>query len=437
MLTPLWQSARPLQRTVTVPAEPVRFDCMGRSFLYEPNDMRLYTGPQSAVEAALEEDVVAARPQFEIGPATPRMLVFILTRACNLRCRYCFASPADADPSGVMSLPTAKQALRMLDPSRRFTLGFFGGEALLAFGRLREIVEEAEMLAAQHGGKADFSLTTNGLLLDATVADYLARKNFSLIVSLDGPAELHDPLRPAADGRGSHARVLEALPHIGRHPELARRTTLRGTFAGGREAEPDRPAGLVRRLVFLNAQARRHGLGNVSVEPADLSEGCAGGVEPVHPTEALRHEYEEAARWFVTETRAAEKPKFHHLSVRLSRLAQRRPAISECGAGGGYLTVTPEGTLHACHRLGESRVGETASGVDTALQAPWRDNRYYARKRCSTCWLRNACGGGCRLNSRHRCGDIREPDPLGCWLTDICSRTAAWVLAELREERSA
>ncbi len=390
------------------------FHILGRRFAYQPDDMRLF---ELAAGAALPPPAPVRIPQFHLPQVRPQMLVLLPTLGCNLRCRYCFEATgapdaAEAERPSVMSEMVLRQALRLLPREGR--IGFFGGEPLLAWPQVVRAVELA--------GERRYGLTTNGTLLTPEIAAFLDRHNFALIVSVDGPAHLHDPARPLAGGTGSYARVRRGLQMLAAFPKLAARTTLRGTYDGcGRHAF------LLERVRHLNELCRQFGLRNVSVEPAELAEGCGRGGTPIRPAEALFEEYADVAEWLAQERAAGRPAYFHHFDVRAERLRTRRPAPSECGAGVGYCAATPDGVLHACHRLG-CPVGDVGGGIDARLQQPWRDNRYYARTGCATCWLRNVCGGGCRSNSLH-CGDIRQPQPLGCWLTEVCLKCAAFLLS--------
>jgi uncharacterized protein len=413
-------------------AAPVSFSVRGRDFLYDPNDMRLFRcDPDARARTLLQAGRFQTRkPQFELPLLRPKMIVLVLTHACNLRCRYCFHGPQAGraekrSAHDAMPRETAERALDLVPPGTDFSVGFFGGEPLLCKDRLREIVADATARARHRAAGVRFSLTTNGVLLDDETARFLDENAFSLIVSLDGPPHIHDRDRPDAAGKPTHARVLAALATVARFPGLARKTTLRATFAGD-------DTRLLERLEHLNDRAEEFGLGNVSVEPADITEGCAAkGAEPVVMNAELEQAYFDAAAWWMETLRQGRRPRFHHLAVRMERLLRRTPQPSECGAGCGYLAVNSDGEIFACHREGESRIGTLDNGVDTERRAPWRDNRYYARAKCGSCWLRNVCGGGCRLNSIHTQGDIRTPDPLGCAVTEVCVKAAAWTLSEM------
>ena len=403
-------------------SEPEVFCVLNRRFAYYPDSMRmLEVGYYD--EAPNEETCVV--PQFDLSPVSPRMLVIVPTLRCNLDCRYCFAKGDDDQEQKMdMDFEQLKKMLDMIPAGRQATVCFFGGEPVIAWDRILEGVEYAKARFI----KPSFSLTSNGTLLDERKIAWLAKNNFALIISLDGTKWLHDSSRPDKSGGGTYNKVIATLELISHYPALASATTLRATFDGA-----DKHAHLVTRLIHLNEITDRFGLGNVSVEPADLSEGCGGAGVPVEAGEALYEEYLDAAEWYVGELKAGRKPKFHHFAIRIQRIKNRKPSPSECGAGVGYVAAAPDGSLHACHRLG-CRIGKVGCGIDRRLQQPWRDNRYYARHSCPDCWLRNLCGCGCRINSINNCGDIRQLDTLGCWLKEVCVKCAAWILAETTKE---
>ena len=119
----------------------------------------------------------------------------------------------------------------------------------------------------------------------------------------------------------------------------------------------------------------------------------------------------------------------------LERILYTQHAASECGAGCGYMAVDPTGNMYGCHRESKSLIGHLDTGVDEELRAKWKDNRLYARPDCVACPIKYACGGGCRLDSLERHGDIHKPDPTGCFFRRTIFETALWVLCELGPEK--
>ena len=371
----------------------------------------------------------------------PRSMVLALTHACNLACEYCFVRNYSPDRRlPVMSMEIVRRALDLIpySPKRRsnpdIVLSFFGGEPLVAFERLREAAVYAESVAAKRGVRIRFNITTNGTLITPEVADFISDHGMRLIVSLDGPADVHDTQRPMRGG-SSQAATLRGLSLVReRAGEGGSPVTLRGTFL------PD-CRDLAGRLEYLNGLCDEGYAANVSVEPAYLTEDSCLALPDGHDlaftlrnVKPMIEQYWRAADWFVARVRGGATPRFMHFQKFLMRLACRQPAVSDCGAGKGYISVGPEGGLYACHHEGDTGIGDVWRGIDEAARAGWLDNRHYARKRCPDCWARWLCGGGCREVSLRMGLSIREPDPVGCWFRKVWIRCAAWILSELTPE---
>jgi uncharacterized protein len=323
-----------------------------------------------------------------------------------------------------MTSDTARRALELLlPPRRRATVAFFGGEPLLEWDLLTEIVELTKRLY-DGPGRPGFHLTTNGTLLDASKVAVLDREGFDLIVSLDGPPDLHDRHRVDGRGRGSYERTLDGLRQL-RGTRLARRATLRATFG------PD-DLRLAERLDhhhrLLDEGLCRH----ITLEPVSLTTGEQSFDSPAVDWNAVAGKYAEAAVFLRDRVRGRRRASFGQLVQMVRRLAYREPAASACNAGNGYASVSPDGTICACHREGDTVIGHLASGgLDEALRAKWLDNRFYLCEACMSCPIRLVCGGPCRADDLGR-GGIHTPSEAGCRLRRIAFRWAAWLLSELR-----
>jgi uncharacterized protein len=144
--------------------------------------------------------------------------------ACNLACRYCYyLEKAELHPAaGVPRMPAdllesyIVQHLEASDgPVTRFS--WHGGEpTVLGLEYFQEIIQ----LQRRHkppGRRIANGIQTNGLLVDETWARFFAAEQFSVGLSLDGPADLHDPYRVTRGGEPTHARVMLALERLQRH----------------------------------------------------------------------------------------------------------------------------------------------------------------------------------------------------------------------------
>jgi uncharacterized protein len=144
-------------------------------------------------------------------------IILNVTERCNMRCRYCAYSGhyrgqrthSDRD----MPFKIASKAIEHFVPnmSENACLSFYGGEPLLKMDLIREIIDHAESLTDR---KIKYSMTTNGTLLSPEIARYLKEKDFTLMVSLDGPREVHDRYRVYKTGKGSFDKIMKNLRHF-------------------------------------------------------------------------------------------------------------------------------------------------------------------------------------------------------------------------------
>jgi uncharacterized protein len=149
-------------------------------------------------------------------------LVFEVTDACNLRCKYCgygeFYEGFDPRKRKNLSLKKACNILDYLAKlwkeyidssiSHPITLGFYGGEPLLNMNLIKNIIQYVESLNIKVK-KFHYNMTTNGLLLDRYM-DYLVEKDFRLLISLDGNEENHS-YRVDHNGKNSHMQIIKNL----------------------------------------------------------------------------------------------------------------------------------------------------------------------------------------------------------------------------------
>jgi uncharacterized protein len=417
----------------------------GHTVLYDTNSMAaVEVDEQTAQDVAAGKADISLPGQLNFGskPQFPfyeqsevRYVVLEATHACNLACVYCFVRNYYPDQGGMMTMETARRAIDMISPKSALSVGFFGGEPLLNWDLIQQVTAYVMDLAAKRGVGKSLHVTTNAILLDDEKIKFLDDNGFSLIVSLDGPEELHNQMRPAKDSSvNSQQATLANLRKFKETKQLKNRTTLRSTYTG-------LGANLVARLQYLNALIEEGCASYASVEPCSLNETACLRLPDGHPLsitpahyDALTAEYHAAAEWYVAQVRAGKRPSFHHCMMPMQRILYTQHAASECGAGCGYMAVDPTGQIYGCHRESKSLIGHLDTGVDEELRAKWKDNRLYARPDCLACPIKYVCGGGCRLDSLERHGDIHKPDPTGCFLRRRMFDEALWIMCELGPE---
>jgi len=396
-------------------------------------DLLARTADTELVEELVQMRLVtaadAAREPLQDPPADfpLQSLVMNLTNQCNLSCQYCYEFGEDkvATPEGkpkFMDLETARAAVDFLlaqSAGRRAVhITFFGGETLMNFPLLQQVVAYAGEQAAAQGRTVDFSLTTNATLLTPAIIEFLSQNRIGVTVSMDGPADLHDRLRVFSNGRGSYD-VVEPRVRALIAGHRTRPITARVTLTSG-------VTDVVRIFRHLKQDLGFHEVGFAPVTTASNrlyaigERGMDGVLEQFHQ---LADEYLEYAL-------RGEMHGFSNVSDTIAELYQGVNKSHPCGAGLGLMGVGPSGDIAPCHRFVDSdahALGNLKTGVDRGRQAAFLERGNINRKYdCHTCWARPLCAGGCHHEAFVRYGDTGHPNLHYCdWVrdwTDACLR---------------
>ena len=328
------------------------------------------------------------------------LVILELTEVCNLACTYCYEQNR-VSKNPVMSSLLARSAVTQL-LCEKGRVGFYGGEPLLNFDTLFSVVSFLQ------GQGISFSLTTNGSLLTKEIADFLALHNFSVILSLDGPASIHDSRRRTCTGKDSFAAVFQGLSLL--KLSGVKHVVLRSTFCPG-------DTDLLERVTYLNSLCDLGYADGVSIEPTCLcSSSCSTKSEEW--TEAsiqkLDFQFEDIVLWAAARKKQGLPVRFHSLTLFSDRLKDDAFHFSECGAGSGMVLVSTSGDLYACHRKGDTRIGSLVPGVDKEQQRKWLLHSITSCSDCLQCKLFGVCGGICKEQSLQRHGNLLHADAIGC-----------------------
>ena len=341
-----------------------------------------------------------------------KALCLHVAHTCNLNCAYCFASQGKYHGErAVMSFEVGKQALDFLIANsgsrRNLEVDFFGGEPLMNFQVVKDLVAYARSIEKEHNKNFRFTLTTNGLLIDEDVIDFANREMSNVVLSLDGRREIHDRYRVDYAGNGSWERIVPKFQKLVA-ARGGKNYYMRGTFT---HANPD----------FLKDIQQMLDLGftELSMEPVV----CAPG-DPSALTEedfpVVCEQYEKLAELMLRRDKEGKPFTFYHYMLDLSGGPCIYKRISGCGSGTEYMAVTPWGDLYPCHQfVGDEkfRLGNIWDGVtNTERRAEFAACNVYAHPECRDCWARLYCSGGCAANAYHATGAITGIYEYGCRL---------------------
>ena len=361
-----------------------------------------------------------------------KALCLHVAHTCNLNCAYCFASQGKYNGErAVMSFEVGKQALDFLveHSGKRHNLevDFFGGEPLMNFQVVKDLVAYARSIEKEAGKNFRFTLTTNGMLIDDEVIDFANREMSNVVLSLDGRKEVHDRYRVDYAGNGSWERIVPKFQKLVRE-RGGKNYYMRGTFT---HHNPD----------FLQDIRQMLDLGftELSMEPVV----CAPD-DPTALTEEDRRivldQYEKLAELMLEREREGRPFTFYHYMIDLSGGPCIYKRISGCGSGTEYMAVTPWGDLYPCHQfVGDEhfRLGDIWHGLDNPeVQKEFASCNVYAKPECRDCWAKLYCSGGCAANAFHATGSITGVYEAGCELFRKRMECAI-MLAVARAEREA
>jgi uncharacterized protein len=330
---------------------------------------------------------------------------------CNLRCEYCFASTGEyGGHRALMSAEVGKAAIDFLlfhsAGRRNLEVDFFGGEPLMNFSVVRQIVHYARSKEKECGKVFRFTITTNGILLDDDKIDFINREMYNVVLSLDGRPAVNDRVRRRPDGRGSYERIVPLFHKLVRQRGEGQ-YFVRGTFTAYN-------------LDFAQDILHLYDLGfdQISIEPVVADQSAPYALTEEH-LPVIFEEYERLARMMAQRNRTGEgRFYFFHFAMDLEQGPCAIKRLRGCGCGNEYVAVTPEGDVYPCHQfVGHDawRMGNVFDrSLDMRLKERFARATVYGKEDCRQCWAKFYCSGGCNANGMLYRGDILKPHTLSC-----------------------
>ena len=359
-----------------------------------------------------------------------KALCLHIAHDCNLACKYCFAEEGDYHGRrALMSFEVGKKALDFLVANsgsrKNLEVDFFGGEPLMNWQVVKDLVAYGRSLEEPHNKKFRFTLTTNGVLLNDDILEFANKEMSNIVLSIDGRKEVHDYMRPFRGGQGSYDMIVSKFQKVAESRNQMD-YYVRGTFTH-------------HNLDFASDVCHLADLGfkQISVEPvvAPDTEDYALREEDVPKILA---EYDKLAKELIERRKAGKGVNFFHFMVDLSGGPCVYKRLSGCGSGTEYLAVTPWGDFYPCHQFvgqEEFLMGNVDTGiVNTKVRDEFKTCNVYSKEKCKNCFAKFYCSGGCAANSYNFHGSIHDAYDLGCELQRKRVECAIMIKAALAEE---
>ena len=359
-----------------------------------------------------------------------KALCLHIAHDCNLACEYCFAEEGEYHGRrALMSLETGRQALDFLvaNSGSRVNLevDFFGGEPLMNWDVVKQLVEYGRSLEEPHHKRFRFTLTTNGVLLRDDIMDFCNREMSNVVLSVDGRKDVHDRMRPFRNGKGSYDLIMPKFKKFAASRGQDR-YYVRGTFTHyNLDFAED---------VFSLAD---EGFEQISVEPVVAPPEAPYAIRE-EDLPRLLEEYDKLAKGIIERRRAGKWFNFFHFMIDLEGGPCVYKRLSGCGSGTEYLAVTPWGDLYPCHQFvgqEEFLMGNVRDGIlRTDIRDEFKLCNVYAKPKCRDCFARFYCSGGCAANAWNFHHSITEPYEIGCELMRKRVECAIMIKAAEAEE---
>lgn len=362
-----------------------------------------------------------------------KALCLHIAHDCNLACKYCFADEGEyhGQKRELMSLEVGKKAIDFLieNSGNRVNLevDFFGGEPLMNFDVVKEIVAYGRSKEKEFNKNFRFTLTTNGVLLNDDVIEFCNKEISNVVLSLDGRKEIHDKMRPTRNGKGSYDVIIPKFQDF-----VSKRGDksyyVRGTFT---RYNTD----------FVEDFKHMADLGfkEISIEPVVSAPECDYSIRE-EDVALICEQYDKLALDIIDRHKKGKPVTFFHYMLDLNGGPCVYKRLSGCGSGTEYLAVTPTGELYPCHQfvgIDGFELGNVFDGIkNTKVVDEFKLCNVYAKDKCKDCFARFYCSGGCAANSYNFHGNILDAYDIGCELQRKrveCAIMIKAALAELEE----
>ncbi len=365
------------------------------------------------------------------GVSYVKALCLNIIHDCNLRCKYCFADEGEyKGPRKAMSVETGKKAIDFVieksGPRKNIEIDLFGGEPLMAFKAIKEIVDYGRQQEKIHNKNIRFTMTTNATLLNDEIMEYIDKNMGNIVLSIDGRKSVNDKVRIRFDGSGSYESIMPKIKKMVAKRDKSKQYYVRGTFT---RQNTD---------FFQDVLAlANEGFDEISIEPVVLPKEHELSLRE-EDLPVIFKQYDMLYKEMLERNKKGKSFRFYHFNIDLDGGPCVYKRISGCGAGHEYVAITPDGDIYPCHQFVGNKdflLGNISDGnMDEKISAAFKEAHIYNKPICDKCWAKFYCSGGCQANNFNFNGDIHVPYEIGCKMQKKRIECAIALKSKIMEE---
>ena len=333
---------------------------------------------------------------------------------CNMTCSYCFASHGSfCSEKNLMPLDIGKKAIDFIIKNsmnrKNLEVEFFGGEPLLNFDIIKQIVFYARKTEQQYNKNFRFTISTNGTLLHSENIKFINEQMNVVVLSLDGRKEVNDRMRTMLNNKSSYDLIIPKFQQLV-NERKNKNYYIRGTITKYN-------------IDFYNDIIHMVDLGfdQISLEPVvtDSSNPYALSHEDLP---IIYEQYEKLAIELIRRKKNLDvknKPfNFFHFSFNLKKGPCIKKRLKGCGSGNEYISITSNGDIYPCHQfvgMDEWKMGNIIdNNLDIEKKTIFKNTSIYTKEDCINCWAKFYCAGGCNANNLIYGGALNKVYKLSC-----------------------
>lgn len=358
-----------------------------------------------------------------------------VAQVCNLSCVYCYGVDGEYGTKGKMNSQTGEQSIDYLfresKDIKHVNINFFGGEPLLNFPLIKELVGYSKTEGTKLGKTVSFSMTTNGTLFSTEVNEFLNSHKFSVMVSIDGDAEGQDKNRPYRSGGGSYDKIKPKIKEFlkSRNGNASARATITSHNSNVSEIEKHLKDEFgFRKVNSTVATLSQHAIEHRNVKP--ISENNHFEILTkiqVDGFELLQ---------MIKNRENLQKIQNSKLFTYLTKIQDKSKSYFPCGVGRTFVGISINGDIFPCHRFVGDENHKLGNINDDHVDRSMYSKSYTkTHPVCSNCWAKYFCGGGgCIQDNEITNGNVKNLNTKFCTNLKMELKVSLHLFSQLTSE---